>query len=58
MSVGHICDQGLNVVFEQTRATVTDKDGAEVCVFHRNEGGLYIAKMKLKKPLPFGGQGK
>ena len=35
MSVGHICDQGLNVVFDKAKAVVSDKDGVEICVFHR-----------------------
>ena len=57
MSVGHICDQGLNVVFDKEKAVVSDKDGLDICVFHRGDSGLYIAKMQLKQPLPFGGQG-
>ena len=57
MSVGHICDQGLHVVFDKTKAVVTNKEGAEICVFHRCDSGLYISKMKLKRPLPFGGPG-
>ena len=57
MSVGHICDQGLHVVFDKAKAVVSDKDGVEICVFHRGESGLYIAKMKLKQPMPFTRQG-
>ena len=57
MSVGHICDQGLNVVFDKSKAVVSDPKGVEICVFHRGESGLYIAKMKLKQPLPFVGPG-
>ena len=34
MSVGHICDQGLHVVFDKAKAVVSDKDGVEICVFH------------------------
>ena len=58
MSVGHICDQGLHVIFDKSKAVVSDKDGVEICVFHRNDSGLYIAKMKLKQPVPFGRQDK
>ena len=55
MSVGHICDQGLNVVFDKTSAVVSNKQGTEVCRFTRGDSGLYVAKMKLKAP--FGRQG-
>ena len=50
MSVGHICDQGLHVIFDKTHAVVRDKDNIEVCRFERSESGLYTAKMKLKAP--------
>ena len=55
MSVGHICDQGLNVVFDKVHAIVRDEKGEEVCRFTRGESGLYIARMNLKTP--FGGPG-
>ena len=55
MSVGHICDQGLFVIFDKLHAIVKDKDDKEVCRFTRGDSGLYTAKMKLKSP--FGGQG-
>ena len=55
MSVGHICDQGLNVVFDAVFAIVRDSGGTEVCRFTRGPSGLYTAKMKLKAP--FGRQG-
>ena len=48
MSVGHICDQGLNVVFNKVHAIVRDEKGEEVCRFTRGESGLYTARMKLK----------
>ena len=50
MSVGHICDQGLNVVFAETSAVVSNKQGTEVCRFTTGDSGLYVAKMKLKAP--------
>ena len=55
MSVGHICDQGLNVVFDKLHAIVRNQEGTEVCRFTRGDSGLYTAKMKLK--MPFGRQG-
>ena len=55
MSVGHICDQGLNVIFDKQFAIVRNTGGEEVCRFTRGESGLYIAKMRLKAP--FGRQG-
>ena len=50
MSVGHICDQGLLVVFDKLHAIVRDGENNEICRFTRGESGLYTAKMKLKAP--------
>ena len=55
MSVGKICDEGHRVMFDNVMAVVTNKDGDELCRFHRNAGGLYVAKLKLKSPAGFGG---
>ena len=55
MSVGRICDQGYQCLFTQTEARVVDSEGKTVVEFQRS-GGLYVAKLKLKKPEPFGGQ--
>ena len=47
MSVGKICDEGHTVTFNNVMAVVTDKDGGEICRFHRNPGeGLCVAKLK------------
>ena len=56
MSVGRICDQGLNVVFDTKCAIVKNQSGSEVCRFVRGESGLYTAKMKLRAPTGFGRQ--
>ena len=48
MSVGKICDEGMTVTFSKTCAVVSDKDGRVVCKFERQQGRLYIAKMRLK----------
>ena len=57
MSVGKICDSGFGVSFDQKCARVTDSKGKVVCEFHRDNGGLYIAKMKITDPSkPFGRQ--
>ena len=56
MSVGRICDLGNHIAFTDTTATVVAPDGTQVCQFVRKEGGLYVAKLKLKRPKPpFGG---
>ena len=50
MSVGHICDNGLQVKFTALFAIVTDDKNNEVCRFTRNDNGLYTCKMSLKRP--------
>ena len=50
MSVGKICDGGLFVSFTETKADVVDKNGHVVCTFHRQPGGLYVARLRLKSP--------
>ena len=56
MSVGKICDEGHTVTFSSIMAVVHAKDGTELCKFHRNTNGLYVAKLKLRNPAGFGGQ--
>ena len=64
MSVGRLCDVGMQVLFGKDKARVIAPDGAEVCVFERSNGGLYLCKFRLKKPpnpipsQPFGRQGR
>ena len=53
MSVGKICDEGHEVTFSNVCATVRNKAGVELCKFHRDSGGLYVAKLKLRNPLGF-----
>ena len=56
MSVGRICDLGNHIAFTDASATVVAPHGTKVCQFARKEGGLYIAKLNLKRPKPpFGG---
>ena len=58
MSVGKICDNDMDVIFGKDKARVLTKGGAEVCTFTRSNGGLYLAKFRLKKPADgFGRQG-
>ena len=57
MSVGHLCDKGLFVIFDKQHAIVKTADGTEACRFMRGENGLYTAKMKLRAPKGFGRQG-
>ena len=51
MSVGKICDEGHTVTFSDVMAVVHSKDGAELARFQRNNGGLYVAKLKLRSPV-------
>ena len=50
MSVGKLCDNGLEVTFNDKQAIVRDKDGAQICCFERAPGGLYLCKFRLKRP--------
>ena len=54
MSVGKICDEGMEVKFTKNEAQVVDKAGRTVCKFYRQPGGLYVAKLKLRAPAGFG----
>ena len=57
MSVGRVCDEGHSITFNNVMAIVHSKEGEELCRFHRADGGLYVAKMKLRSPAsPFGRQ--
>ena len=56
MSVGKICDEGHKIAFDKTKAVVTTAEGAEVCRLERSQGGLYVAKLKLRNPLGFARQ--
>ena len=47
-----MCDNGLRVTFDATKAIVVDKGGVEVCTFERAPGGLYLGKFRLKSPSP------
>ena len=50
MSVGRICDSGLRVEFDKNVARVISQDGKVLTVFEREAGGLYLARMRLKRP--------
>ena len=50
MSVGKMCDNGLEITFNATQAIVKDRDGLQVCAFERAPGGLYLGKFRLKRP--------
>ena len=52
MSVGKLCDAGMEVTLRKTQADVVAPGGAVVCTFERQPGGLYVAKLKLKRPAP------
>ena len=58
MSVGRLCDAGMDVLFKKDRADVLATDGSVILSFERQSGGLYVARLKLKRPSPsFGRQG-
>ena len=58
MSVGRLCDNGMDILFKKDRADVLASDGTVILSFERQVGGLYVAKLKLKKPANgFGRQG-
>ena len=58
MSVGRLCDAGMDVLFKKDCANVLSASGAVILSFERQPGGLYVAKLKLKRPSqPFGRQG-
>ena len=50
MTVGKICDEGYEVVFDKNVAKVVAEDGEVVCQFNRQDHGLYTAKLRLKAP--------
>ena len=56
MPVGKICDEGHSITFDAVMAVVRSKDGEELCKFHRKDGGLYVAKLRLRSPAGFGRQ--
>ena len=53
MSVSKMRDVDLTCVFNSTGAGVTNTKVVAICRFER-KGGLYVSKMKLKLPKPFG----
>ena len=50
MSVGKICDNDLDVLFNQIRAKVSTRMGDTICTLKKQHGGLYIAKLRLRRP--------
>jgi hypothetical protein len=55
MSVAKICRNGYSCNFTDSDAKVVDAQGQLVCSFQR-ANGLYVGRMKLRAPAPFGGQ--
>ena len=50
MSEGRLCDNSMDVLFKQDRADVLSSDGSVILSFERQVDGLYVAKLKLKRP--------
>ena len=57
MSVSKICSNGFKCNFTDSEALIIDSQGQTVCRFERRNG-LYLTRLKLKSPSPFGGQAK
>ena len=55
ISVGKICDDGHEILFNNICAVVRSKQGRELCKFHRDLGCLYVAKLKLRSPAGIAG---
>ena len=55
MSVAKICRNGYTCNFTDQEAKVVDSAGNTVCTFRRDRG-IYVSRMKLRAPSPFGGQ--
>ena len=48
-SVSKICDSDYTVLFNKREAKIFDDKNVLVCTFER-QGGLYVARMKLRNP--------
>jgi hypothetical protein len=57
MSVAQLCKNGHTCTFTKDHALVTSSTGEVLCRFEQS-GGTYRARLKLKAPAPFGGQGR
>ena len=57
VSVGTICDEGHNVTSDAMMALAKDTHRTEICRYQRQQGGLYVAKMKLRHPMGSAGPG-
>ena len=61
MSVGKICDNDMDVLFNHQLTKVLARSGATPCTFERQHCGSYIAKFLLRRPSApthFGRQGR
>ena len=57
MSVSRITDEGYRCLLSKTDAQVLDPSGKCVATLVR-DGGLYVATMRLKRPVPDAEVGK
>ena len=55
MSVSKVCKNGYTCQFTDDSALILDKDGQQVLKFEK-KNGLYVGRMKLRQPSPFGRQ--
>ena len=49
MSVGRLCCNGMDILFKKDRVDVLAFGGSVILSFERQVGGLYVAKLKLKR---------
>ena len=50
MSVGRLCNNGMDILFKKDRADLLAPDGNVILSVGRQVCGLYVAKLKLKRP--------
>ena len=54
MSVSRVCDLGMECRFRKDEALIVNGEGTTIAKFSR-QGGLYVARMRLKPPEGFTG---
>ena len=50
MNDGRLCDNGMHIFFKKDIADVLSSDGSVILSCERQVGGLYVAKLRRKKP--------
>ena len=50
MNDGRLCDNGMDIFINEDIADVLSTDGSVILSCERQVGGLYVAKLRRKKP--------